>query len=443
MSEHFKNRMQISRNISASFIFKGANIFIGFLIVPLLIEYLNPENYGVWILMSSIIAWLSLFDMGLGNGLRNKLVESIAIKDRELSQVYISTSYAVISIVTLIIYILFIFINSFVDWQKVFNTTLIASNDLNTIVLLYFALLMLQSIFQLINVIFTAHQKSAYKDAIGAISAIIIYIVLYGLAETPYKGLLNVSIVHGVIPTIVLMLFSLFFFKVDYKKIRPSFKSVNFRRIRELMGLGVKFYTIQVAAVILLASDSIIIAQILGPEDVTIYNIAFKYFSLPILIFTIVSTPYWSSFTAAHSESEFDWVERSIKILKKVWLGVLLGIMIMIPLSENFYSIWIGSEIKIPFFLSCAMALYAILLTWGSIYVTYLNGIGKIKLQMYETVFIIFFNIPMSIYFADNLELGSTGVILGTCISLSIGAILMPLQVSKLLHKTAKGIWNE
>ena len=54
---------------------------IGLVLVPLTINYLNPTKYGIWITLSSVIGWFSFFDIGLGNGLRNRFAEAIANND--------------------------------------------------------------------------------------------------------------------------------------------------------------------------------------------------------------------------------------------------------------------------------------------------------------------------------------------------------------------------
>jgi hypothetical protein len=51
-------------------------------------------------------------------------------------------------------------------------------------------------------------------------------------------------------------------------------------------------------------------------------------------------------------------------------------------------------------------------------------------------------NIPISIFFAKNLGMGSVGVILGTCCSLIIGSFFAPVQTIKIIKGNAKGIWN-
>ncbi|MBE0664157.1 MAG: hypothetical protein IH597_17000 [Bacteroidales bacterium] len=66
--------LRAKKNILASFIIKGLNIAIGLALVPLIINYLDPTRYGIWITLSSMIAWFGFFDIGLGHELRNRLL---------------------------------------------------------------------------------------------------------------------------------------------------------------------------------------------------------------------------------------------------------------------------------------------------------------------------------------------------------------------------------
>ena len=50
---------------------KICNIIINLAYVPLLINSLNQDRYGIWLTITTIVSWIAFFDIGLGNGLRN------------------------------------------------------------------------------------------------------------------------------------------------------------------------------------------------------------------------------------------------------------------------------------------------------------------------------------------------------------------------------------
>ncbi len=71
----------IYKNIFYSFILKGGVAILGLLIVPLVLNYLDKEEFGIWNTLSSIVTWFYFLDIGLANGFRNKFTNSMAAKD--------------------------------------------------------------------------------------------------------------------------------------------------------------------------------------------------------------------------------------------------------------------------------------------------------------------------------------------------------------------------
>ena len=90
--------IKAKKNIIASLLVKMLSIIISLLLVPVTLNYLNSYEYGVWLTLSSILVWINYFDIGLGNGLRNRLTEALAIGDYEKGRIYISTTFAILLI---------------------------------------------------------------------------------------------------------------------------------------------------------------------------------------------------------------------------------------------------------------------------------------------------------------------------------------------------------
>ena len=113
--------VKAKKNIIASIFIKGFSIVISLLLVPIIINYINPTRYGIWITISSIVAWLSFFDIGLTQGLRNKFAEAKAKGDTHIAQVYVSTTFAILGLVFSGVWLVFILANQFIDWSKILN----------------------------------------------------------------------------------------------------------------------------------------------------------------------------------------------------------------------------------------------------------------------------------------------------------------------------------
>lgn len=73
--------VKAKKNIIALFIIRGFGIAINLALIPLTLNLLDDYKYGVWITLFNMLSWIQIFDIGIGNGLRNKFAESIAKKD--------------------------------------------------------------------------------------------------------------------------------------------------------------------------------------------------------------------------------------------------------------------------------------------------------------------------------------------------------------------------
>lgn len=94
---------------------------------------------------------------------------------------------------------------------------------------------------------------------------------------------------------------------------------MKFDKAKDLFSLGAKFFIIQIAAILLYQTNTIIISQLFGPEQVAPYNIAFQYFSIIMMVFSIIVSPFWSAFTEAWVKNDIQWIKNIMNKLFKVW----------------------------------------------------------------------------------------------------------------------------
>ena len=80
---------------------------------------------------------------------------------------------------------------------------------------------------------------------------------------------------------------------------------------------------------------------------------------------------------------------------------------------------------------------------WIRIFDFFINGIGKIQVQMIVNVAMAFINVPMAYLLAVVCDFGALGVVLASILSYGVMAVISPLQASMLLNHTAKGVWNK
>ena len=434
--------VRTKKNIIALIFLRGISMVAGFVIVPMTLHYLSPVKYGVWLTISSVIGWFTFFDIGLGNGFRNKFAEALAKNDTELARVYVSTTYSMLIFIISIISLLFIIVNPFLNWASIFNAPANLSSELSFVVTITFSFFCFRFVFGLIGMILLADQRPASNSLIDVLGNATSLIVIWFLLHLTKGSLLNLSIGLGACNALVPIGASIVLFSAKYKNIRPSIKYVQLSHAKELVSLGSKFFVLQISSLVIFSSSNIVISQLFSPADVVPYNIAFKYYNLISMIVYLVLLPFWSAYTEAYARGDIPWIQATIDTLKRFWILIAVLVIIMSLFANTFYMLWVGKEIQIPISISITMGLYVIIISWSSIYGNLINGIGTIRLALINAIVIGILNIPLAIYFAKYIHLGIPGVILATCTCLLPGCFLWPIQVKKILSGKATGIWG-
>ena len=115
--------------------------------------------------------------------------------------------------------------------------------------------------------------------------------------------------------------------------------------------------------------------------------------------------------------------------------------MVMVLASNMVYAIWIGDDCNIDIRMSIAVAVYIFILVYSMRYSYFINGIGKLHLQLVFTTAAAVLFIPLA-YVAVHW----TGDIIWFLAVMSMvnipGLIVNRIQFHKLINGKATGIWN-
>lgn len=369
-------------NTLLSFGVKGGSILVGLLLIPMTISYINPVQYGIWLTISSIVGWMSFFDVGMGHGLRNYVSECLAHDRYEEAKMYISTTYAVLSIISVILFGVVILVNPFINWRSFLNIPSSIMVDIHFVVLLVFCSFCVQFVVQLINTILLAVHESAKSAFIIFIGQLSVLLAISTIKQFVEGSLINLVLILTGVPVLVLIISSIIFFKTRLKIIAPSFKSIDFSYAKKVLNIGGGFFIIQIGAMVLFQTDNIIITRVIGPQAVTQFNVFYKMFSVITMIFSIIVTPYWSAFTDAYAKEDFKWIKKSISKIRRIALCLSFVSILICFSSDILLKIWVGNTISVNMTLSISMTIYSIIFMLQTAHVFLLNGIGKIRIQL-------------------------------------------------------------
>ncbi|WP_394747994.1 MATE family efflux transporter [Spongiimicrobium salis] len=412
---------------------------LNFLLVPILIVFLDKVAYGIWVTVFSIVNWIFTFDIGIGQGLRNKLTEALSRNDRATASALVSTAYILMTIFAVVILIIGTILILVIDFQQALNYTAEANGYLQLFVFLSLVFTVLNFILSLYKKLYLAIHQSYVIELVSSIFLSAYLLCIFLLNSFGQSGnLITLILIFGLLNIVISITATILFFRTK-KELGMRSGYFNKTLAKSLFGLGSNFFLINISLLIILSTDNIIISNMLGPSFVTDYTVVQRLFQLLVVGFGVILAASWGLYSEAIVKKDYDWIYGNLKKMNLLYLAIFvvgIGLFFCIDLVLN---IWLGdTPIHLPEGLVLGNLIYALMFCFTNIYFYFINATGKIKLQMYLYIIGAIINIPLSIYLVGVLE-SSTGVILSTIICTLPLTIAMPIQTKLILSNFRKG----
>ncbi len=433
----------LKKNIAGSIFLKGMSILVTLALVPLTIDYVNPEQYGIWLTLSSLMTWLTFFDIGLATGLRNRFAEAKARGETLLARQYISTAYASIGVMALLLMVISLPLCGVVDWCSLLKVSEEYRDELSDVMMVLITGFAVTLILAVMSNILIGDQLTAISSAVGVIGQVVMLAVIWLLVRTQVHGtLLTLAVVLSLIPPAVLLIATVYLFFTRYRDYAPSPGMVRPAMVRDLLGIGSKFFLITVSMLFIFQLMNVIISREMGPVAVTEYNIAFRYFNVANMVSVLVLAPFWSAATDAYTRGNTAWISDKLRSLEKMIIYALIpGITLMTVLSPVVYRLWIGDSVTVSMSTSVAIAIYVAVLCITNTYTFIINGIGKVRLQVYIYVGFALVSYPLMTFFCRTM--GIPGLLIVPGLVYVVQIVVMRIQLKYILTGRARGIWDK
>lgn len=430
----------IYKNVAASFLLKACSACIALLMVPLTLTCLGEYRNGVWLTISSMLVWIDQMDIGLGNGLRNKLATCIAHDNIEEAQRVVSSTFAMLVCIIVPLTIMLCLLILMTDVFAFFNVDASIIPDLRFALLSAVILVCITFVLKIVSNIYMGLQVPAVSNMILVAGQAVALVATWLLLRNGVATFYNIIIVNTLAPLVVYLTAYVTTFYKFHIELRPSLRYANLHSALVLGNLGIKFFWLQIAGIIQFMTANILISKFFSPEMVTPYQIAYRYMSLVIVAFTVVCMPFWNATTDAYERKDIEWIKRANQKMNFITIAIALLLIVMVILSPWVYTLWIGNKCHVPFGMTAMMALYVLLLVLSMRYSYFLNGIGALRLQLYMTVITAFY-IPLA-WFVSRETADICWLIAVMCLCIAPSIFVNMIQFYKILHGTAKGLWR-
>lgn len=398
------------RNILLAFLVKGISLFVSLFSMPLYIKYFDDNAaLGMWYTILSMLSWINLCDLGLGNGLRNRLTEALALGQNEKAKEYISATYAVLCRIILPISVIICILLQFVNFNDFFNISdaVVDGRDIKLAMIILVLGVCVNFIVKVITNVIYALQKSSLNNVLTLISSILplIFISVFR-GDDVSTNLVLLSVVHVLSINIPLIIASIVLFNSEpLKRCKPSFKKVSKEAAKDTLNFGMHFFLAQIFFMLLMQTNEIIITNLFSPDYVVDYSVYYKLFTAIGSLFMLALTPMWSKVTKDFSEKKFTKIKNTHKILSIIALLACVFELLVVPFLQIIVDVWLKEDaIIVEYGVAIAFAVYGGLYIFNIVLTTIANGIGEVRSQ------IIFYGIGAMLKVPIIYALKNTGL---------------------------------
>jgi O-antigen/teichoic acid export membrane protein len=407
----------------ASLLAKVISIITALISVPLTLHYLGPERYGMWMTMSSLVAIFSFADLGIGNGVLSAVAGAHGRDDRGSMQGIVSSGFFALLGVAVTLIIAFVSIYPFVSWHKFFNVeTIQARNEAGPalgVFICCFALAIPIGIVQRVQMgLQRAFMASLWQCASSVLSLIALLAAIRTEASLPWLVLAFAGT-----PLIAALGNSILFFGWLEPDLAPNPRAVSRAMALRVANTGLLFFVLQIISGVLYASDSVVIAQMLGASAVTGYAVPLSLFNLVNVLIAMALTPLWPAYGEAIARGDNAWVRRIFvrSLIAAVGVASAASIFLLV-VGQKLIALWVGHAVEVPFLLLLGLACWKVIEAGGNAVATFLNGAHIISPQVAIGAVTAIVGIVLKIALVKAL--GVPGVVWATIVAYTICAIV-------------------
>ena len=432
-------RSKIIRDIAGSWLGLGADAITGVLLTRIILHSVGDASFGLWVVMSGLLGYYGLLDLGTRNAIIRYVARYDAQKDFDKLSKVVSTAlatYVVVGAVALLI-------AGVVAWRLNDIFTFQNPNDLLDARKLVLILGVGAAISFPMNAFGGTLEGLQHFVWIGSVQAtasvlraITVFIFLrlgYGIVAVGLITVVFNVVAGGVNAAFVLNRLS---------HVRFVLAGIHRETLVTLAGFGVVTFWIGVSNRLRFESDALVIGNMLGLQLVAIFAIASKIIAYSTEVVGAMSGVFTPRLS--HADAVGDRALLSNMTLTGNYYASLLSFPIALALvvfGKDFIQLWVGSDYLSSYTVLVILAFPTALYASQGATMRMMYGIGKHKPLAIALLCEGAVNIGLSIALARRY--GIVGVAWGTAIPLMVtGLVVLPWFARQSLQISIATYWR-
>ena len=404
---------------------RGVQVLTALVTVPLTLHYLGPQRYGMWMVMSSLIAMLGFADLGLGYGLLNAVSGAHGRDDKEEAALYVSSAFFTLVAISILLVAAFAAVYTIVPWARLFNVNMpLAVAESGPAVALLFLSFAVGLPLSVVSRVRSGYQEG-FIDSAWTAAGNLLSLALVLLAVAVRAGLPVLVLAMAAGPLLATAMNGVELFWRRFPWLRPRWTAASRTAAYAVLGTGLYFFVLQIAGAVAYQSDSLVIAHVIGPNAVAQYAIPMKLFMMVPMIMGLLYVSLWPAYAEAFSRGDKNWA--MVTLRRSIWLAVLIGVpscAALVAVGKPLIRLWVGSSVEPTILLLAAAGTWAALNCVGGAFAAFTNGAGILRFPALLSVIMMIGNLGLSILL--TMKLGVSGVLWGSVVA-QVAFMLVPM----------------
>jgi O-antigen/teichoic acid export membrane protein len=415
---------------ASSLLERGAALLISAISLPLTVRYLGPQQYGIWVTISSMVVMLQVMDLGIANSLTNMISRAYAREHdiaaqpeaRAEAQRYYATALWTCSAISAALGLIAFVIWPHVQWGSFFKVTepnLSHQVSLCLAIALTFFLLSLP--LNLVNRVLSGYQQTQITNYFNLLSNALGLLAILAVMRM-HGSLVMLMLLYSATLMSGTLALNLWMNLWHRPWIFPKPTVIDRTVIRGLISTGFGFFLLQLAGMVVVNSDNLVITHYLGAADVVPYSVTWKLAGYATVLQTAIFPSLWPAYAEAYARGDYTWVRKTFWRAAYAGMGtVTLAVTAFALFGRTIIRWYVGPAAVPTEILLVAICIWIVISTGMDLEACFLAAINRVRLQGALSIVAAVLNLGLSIYFVKRI--GPLGVILGTIISYAVTLI--------------------
>lgn len=398
------------------------NTVVGFLFTPLLISFLGKDQYGLYQLVGSLIAYLNIMDLGLSNTTTRYYSGYKAVNDETSAENILALSgilYAGVSLLIVIAGLVLFHYCIPLYYHTLSAEDIVLVRNMFYVLLLNLAVVIPSNVF---TAIINAHQKFIFARGL----------VLFTTLFRPLSVVAFLSVFNSVMTVVIVQtLFNIFVALLSvwyvFSKLKVKFKLHywNAKLVKEILTFSFFICIPGIISIAYWKTGQVILGAVVGAGAVAVYATAIQIAQGYMALSSSMSGVFLPQLSAINAKTD-DMTEINAIFLKTSRLQYYLMSYIFLGFvlyGRSFVNLWVGPEFEqvYPYSLILMAGLFVCLVQSTAVPIVQAKNKHAFRAVLYAVLGVI--NIIVCIPMAKAF--GGMGCAITTGVSLLIGQTII------------------